>query len=98
MNNIAEVKLLATREGPYTIYVFQELDSRQYIMCTKLPNWHSVELSIGDIGYLEYSIIKAGDSYYDPTEDKYIKYLYSNVYFINFVKTNNLVQNNELIL
>lgn len=98
MTKIEKVKLLAVREGTYSIYVFQNVDNGEYIMCTRLPNWQTPQITIGDIGFLEYQIVKAGESYYDPKQGIMVSYSYSNVYFINFVQGTNISQNNEIIL
>ena len=91
-------KLLAVREGTYTSYVFKNLEEGTFIMCTKLPNWKSPAITIGDEGFLHYKVVLAGDEYYDPQKDKNEKYLYSNIYFIDFVLDNNTTIKNELIL
>lgn len=96
--NIEQVKLLAIRDGTYTIYVFQNIIDKKYIMCTRLPNWQTPNVTVGDIGFLEYQEVKAGESYFDPKTEKEMKYLYSNVYFLNFVHSTNISQNNEIIL
>lgn len=96
--NVAEVKLLAIRDGTYTIYVFQNISTNEYIMCTRLPNWQTPNIQIGDIGFLEYEIVKAGEFYYDPIKQTDSQYLYSNIYFINFVLKTNILKNNEIIL
>lgn len=98
MINIEEVELLAIREGEYTMYVFQNIETQKYIMCTRLPNWQVPEVNIGDIGFLEYQIVKAGESYYNPGTEISVLYKYSNVYFINFVLRNKILNNNEIIL
>ena len=83
---VTEAKLLAIKEGVYTIYVFKDNINNKYIMCTRLPNWQVQEINIGDEGYLQYQEIKAGDEYYDISIEKNKKYNYSNIYFNNFVK------------
>jgi hypothetical protein len=98
VNNIAHVKLLAIRDGTYTMYVFQNLDTMAYIMCTRLPNWQVPEIQIGDSGFLEYQFVEAGQEYFDATQEKMIRYLYTNVYFINFVQRTDILNNNEIIL
>lgn len=96
--NIIHVKLLACRLGVYTQYVFQNLDDKSYIMCTKLPNWQVPEIQIGDTGFLEYQEVKSGDQYFDPTSQQMMYYNYSNIYFINFIQKTDIIQNNEIIL
>jgi len=94
----SEVELLAIRDGNYTIYVFKDLDKKEYIMCTKLPNWNTPNLNIGDIGFVKYQIVKAGDEYYDPIREITTIYKYSNIYFINFINKSDIVKNKEIIL
>jgi len=96
--NTVHAKLLALREGTYTMYVFQDLDNNAYIMCTRLPNWQVPEIQLGDAGFLEYQHVIAGEEYFDPAQEKMIQYLYTNVYFINFVQKTDILKNNEIIL
>jgi hypothetical protein len=99
VNNTAYVELMATRLNTYSMYVFKNLDTpNSYIMCTRLPNWQVPEINIGDAGFLEYQHVKAGEEYFDITTEKMIKYLYTNIYFINFVQKTDILQNNEIIL
>jgi len=95
---LSNAKLIAERAGTYTSYVFKDLEKHNFIMCTRLPNWKSPTISIGDEGFLHYKIVNAGDEYYDPQLDKNTKYLYSNIYFIDFILDNKTVHKNELIL
>lgn len=78
-------KVIAKKEGLYTLYVFQ-VDSK-YIMCTKLPNW-SINIDIDDIGYFTIEEVTAGDKYFDPETNTEKVYQYSNVYLKNFIKEN----------
>lgn len=95
--NVVYAKLIAIKEGNYTNYVFKNLDNSSYIMCTKLPNWKTPDISIGSKGYLMYVEVSAGEKYYDlSTETQHI-YNYSNIYFDNFILKQEIV-NSELIL
>lgn len=94
---IKEVKLLAVREGNYTTYVFQTLDTKEYIMCTKLPNWKVPEIQIGDEGFLQYQVVQAGEEYFSIAEQKNIRYNYSNIYFNNFILKTEIINNKEII-
>ena len=95
---VVKAKLLAIREGTYTNYVFQSEEDGSYIMCTRLPNWKVPDLNVGDIGFLEYQIIKAGEEYFNiATQQKQI-YQYSNIYFNNFILENTIIKNKEIIL
>lgn len=94
---IKKVQLLAVREGTYTNYVFKNLDDNEYIMCTRLPNWAVPDVKIGDKGFLQYQIVKAGDVYITPIGEE-IAYKYSNIYFINFVIETDNINKQEIIL
>lgn len=98
LEKVEEVKLLAIREGTYTVYVFKVIERDEYIMCTRLPNWQVPEITIGDVGFLQYQVVKAGEEYFDPKTNKLVKYLYSNIYFMNFIQNNNILKNSEIIL
>lgn len=95
---VAEVQLLAIRDGVYTMYVFKDLNTGEFIMCTKPPNWESPNITPGEEGFIKYDIVEAGQSYYDPTTDTYIKYKYTNTYFTNFVKKSEITKENNIIL
>lgn len=94
---IKKVKLIAIRDGHYTVYVFQEVDTSEYIMCTRLPNWQVPDVELGTIGFLQYQIVNAGDEYITPMGEK-IYYKYANSYFINFVNNLDVIKNNEITL
>ena len=76
----------------YTTYVFKCLENNvpfghTYTMVTRLPNWNHRELDIGEIGYLTYKEVTAGeDKWYDQTKGKFIPYNYTNIYFVKFVR------------
>lgn len=84
-------QLIAKREnfGGYIIYVFKNLNSNEYLMCTRLPNWNSAEIKIGDIGFLNYKEVIGGETqYFNVYENKYCYYKYDNIYFESFIKEN----------
>lgn len=93
---VEKVKLIAIKNSYYTIYVFKKLEKEGYIMCTKLPNWQTPELHLGDEGFLQYQNVKAGETYYNPTTNTKEIYKYSNIYFINFILETD-INNNEII-
>ena len=95
---VAEVQLLAIRDGVYTMYVFKDLNTGEFIMCTKPPNWESPNITPGEEGFIKYETVEAGQSYYDPTTDTHIKYKYTNTYFTNFVKKSEITKENNIIL
>lgn|SRR5574344_1617325 len=89
---VKKAKLLGKRSGVYTTYVFKLIDSEEFIMCTRLPNWQTPEINIGDVGFLQYQIVLAGENFYDPIKEQNLIYKYNNIYFINFVQH---LENNE---
>ena len=93
---ITEAKLLAIREGSYTIYVFQDKNG-DYVMCTRLPNWQTPNVEVGEEGFLQYQIVKAGDKYFNPQLQRETAFNYSNVYFNNFIKKSEATKT-EIIL
>lgn len=84
------VKLVAFRRGcwDYVTYIFQNLDDKdgEYISCTRFPNWTCAELKVGDVGFLKYREVIAGDSrWYDWKTNRYIPYKYSGIHFLDFI-------------
>lgn len=100
MEEVIFSKLIAIKEGRYTIYVFKNLDSEKnnYIMCTRLPNWKCPEVFLNDTGYLQTLTVEAGKEYFNVQTNKIEKYQYSNIYFKNFMKESIEVKNNEIII
>ena len=79
-------KLAASNIDPeqYVTYVFQDLESKEYLMCVQFPNWEHRSLRLGEIGFLEYKEIRAGiDTWFDGS--KMIPYNYNNIQFIKFI-------------
>lgn len=99
---IIKAQLLAKKPefGGYVIYVFQNMNYTspmdKYVMCTRLPNWNTEIIKVGDVGFLNFKEILAGsDSWYNADTKEYIPYKYSNIYFINFIPE---VQTQDLIV
>lgn len=89
---IIKAKLIEHRNefGGYKIYVFENLNYHnwedQYIMTVRFPNWQCPELKKGDIGFLNYNIVNAGESkWWDKNEEKFHYYNYTNIVFQDFV-------------
>jgi hypothetical protein len=98
VENVIKAKLLASKDdGDYKVYVFLNEDSKEYVMCTMLPNWNSDNLSNGDTGFLKYQIVRAGDEYTTPLGEE-IRYRYSNIYFNNFIRDNKNKSTKSIIL
>lgn len=98
---VIKCKIVAKDEGQYTTYIVEDLnreytDDLKYVSCVKLPNWNSKDLAIGDIGYLQCRYVEGGISeWYDPAEKDFKLYKYTNCYFINFIKTEDEINNKE---
>ena len=87
--NTIYAELVACKEdlGGYVKYVFRNLDKKEYILCTKFPNWETSPIKLFSIGYLKYKEIIAGkDTWYDPVENIFIPYRYDAEQFIDFVE------------
>lgn len=74
----------------YITYVFKCLDEEiasksRYIMCVRYPNWDHREITLGEIGFLNYLEVTAGiDTWYNGEEQ--VPYKYTNIQFIKFIK------------
>lgn len=93
MSTVIKAKLLEKREefGGYIIYVFENLNytqwNNQYVMTVRFPNWEAPFLNIGDIGYLNYKEVIAGETtWWNKTSQSKNLYNYDNIIFINFVE------------
>ena len=93
-------KLVAKLDEQYTTMVFQNLDEPnnsllRYITVTKLPNWTGVNPEIGDIGFIECEYVNAGDEYYQRNTGNKEMYKYTQCYFLNFIKEQQEIINNN---
>ena len=89
---VVHAKLITYREdfGGYIVYLFEiiggQLPYDKYIMCTRFPNWDCMTLKIGDVGYLKYREVIAGeDKWYDINSGQLIPYKYTGVHFLDFI-------------
>ena len=98
MEIISYVELLAKKIGHYSLYAFKNLENNTFIMCTVLPRWDMPDMQIGEKGFLKYQIVKAGEPYYNPNTDTFIKYKYTNQYFMSFIKEGDKQTNQEQII
>ena len=71
----------------YIEYVFEDLDNPgNYVICTRFPNWDGKYCSLGDKGFIEYQIIKAGsDQWYDRISKEFRPYNYNMVQYLKFI-------------
>jgi len=92
MRNTILAKLVATQDGVYKNYVFQNLDQAdnsifKYITVTMCPNWQfNEDLKLGDIGFVEYDLVEAGEDYFERDTGEIKQYSYSTNYFMNFIR------------
>ena len=87
MNEIAiKAILLAKKSGMFTVYVFKNLDTSEYVMCTKLPNWDFGDINLGVSGFLTYENAIAGEKYFNPRTQTFEVYNYTKLYFKNFIE------------
>jgi hypothetical protein len=93
---VVKAKLVAKKDGIYTVYVFQNLQNLEYIMCTKLPNWDSGFIDFHVAGFLTYESAIAGSQYYNPKEQKFETYKYTKMYFKSFIEDRK--QTKEIII
>jgi len=98
MEEIKYVELMAKKDDTYSLYVFKDLNTNAFIMCTVLPNWQIVDITVGAKGFLKYQAVKAGEKYYEPNTSTYVNYRYTNQYFINFIKEGDKQTNQEQII
>lgn len=76
----------------YIQYVFKYLldeDKVRYndeaVICTRYPNWQMRDLKIGEVGYVEIEVVRAGiDEYYDG--EKMVKFRNNAKRFIKFIE------------
>lgn len=97
MEKISHCKLVARKDGVYTLLVFKDLESFEYIMCTLLPNWNPQNISINDEGFLKFQEVSAGEEYFDVDSQSNKRYKYSNIYFLNFIHKQD-IKNTNIIL
>ena len=75
----------------YQLLVFKNLETpcpfgHNFCMLTVFPNWEARVPDIGEVGYVNYQEIHAGDTYYDRTNDSIMRYNFDNLVFYKFVK------------
>ena len=66
-------------------------------MITRWPNWQHSNIDIGEIGYVTYKEVIAGqDTWWDGT--KFVPYNYTNIVFIKFVRKKSDTSQKDIIL
>lgn len=97
MEKIYRVLLLAKKEEKYSLFVFKDLETQEFIMCTRLPNWNLPYIEIGEIGFLKISKAVAGENYYDPNDQSFKPYRYTNNYMTNYIKETDITNSNIIL-
>lgn len=88
---VVRAKLLESLDDTngYTILVFENLDSddwtNKYIMCVRYPNWEGSIPEKNIVGFLQYTYIYAGNSYYNRMLGQQDTYQFSHVRFDKFL-------------
>lgn len=91
------VKLIAKQTDifDYTTYAFQNIDTGEYVLCTRFPNWEHSIIEIGEEGILQFKEVIAGeDKWFNGTN--MIPYNYTGWHFIKFIPLK--TQDNNIIL
>lgn len=77
-------------DGNYTLYVFRNLESdkwdNKYILCTRYPRWEHRQLEVGEIGYVSFTVIEAGEKYYNRLTGQNDVYNFTHIRFDKFIK------------
>lgn len=91
-----KAKLLAKNKDmfDYTTYAFINVDSNEYILCTRFPNWEHKSIQVGEEGILQYREVIAGeDAWY--RDGNTTPYNYTGWHFIKFIP---IIENRDLIM
>lgn len=88
-------KCVASQSGAYTVYVFENLSTSptSLVTTTQCPHWNGRKPSIGEVGFLEYDAVEAGEGYTSHNGNA-SQYNYTANYFIGFVPETPIINNN----
>ena len=85
-------------DGSYKNYVFQDMGTLEYIMCTRLPNWNVDDVKIAEAGFLEYQTVIGGqDTYFSSIDQITKRYLQDATYFLNFVPITKVLKDGYVV-
>jgi len=91
-------QLMAKRTGNYTVYVFKNLETNNYITVTKCPNWEDDEIDVGQEGFLTFRFVRAfQEKWTDKFTMKEIFYQYSANYYLSFIPSSYVVKDGTVI-
>lgn len=93
MINTIKGQLKAEQDDFYKSYVFEVLEESvdsftKYITMTECPNWDLPNISIGDVGYVVFDSVQAGEEYFKRSTKTQETYNYTNCYIVNFIRNN----------
>jgi len=78
----------------YTTYVFENLNTGDFVMCSRCPNWRGDEPRVMQDGYVEFKDVKGGvDTYFEASSGQHKFYQYTATYFLNFVPITHVLKN-----
>ena len=73
-------------EGAYTVYVFEDLTTHDFIMCSKCPNWNGEDPVMLQEGFMQFKHVKGGkDTYFEASSGTHKCYQFTATYFQSFV-------------
>lgn len=95
-------KIVAIQEsGQYTHIVLDDQsrnydDDLKYVTVVKLPNWDHNTFELNDEGYVIFQPVEAGvTQWFNRNLKDFETYNYSNNYFINFIKKQEICNRKE---
>lgn len=90
------------RNGDYINYVFKNLEATKwdnvYFLCTRYPRWEHRELKKGEIGYVTFTEVIAGEEYYNHITNSRDFYNHSHIRFDKFIEINNNTEDNTIVM
>ena len=90
------------RNGEYTNYVFRNLEPTKwdnvFFLCTRYPRWEHREIAKGEVGYVSFTEIKAGEEYYNHITNSIDIYNHSHIRFDKFIEIKNNSEDNTIIM
>jgi len=92
------VQLMAKRAGNYTVYIFKNLETNEYITVTKCPNWIDDEVDVGQEGFLTYKFVQAfKETWINKDTGEEVHYQYSANYYLSFIPLTHVIKDGSVI-
>lgn len=100
MTVLAQLVAYESDELGYITYVFKRLEEidkdYKYIMCVRYPNWNHKKINLGDIGFLSFIEITAGEDKWFNGKDM-IPYKYNTIQFLKFINIPEKIDNEYIM-